>query len=117
VITAEAVLLEDPLLGNYPPSERRAILVHRYFLGIEWGYDPGTEAAVASWEAHVASIWRRTKLRRDTQEQLRHIARHQAFLSEAQGRAIDWNEAAADWARKHAAAWRESWEQTPEAGA
>jgi hypothetical protein len=117
VITAEAVLLEDPLLANYPPSERRAILVHRYFLGIEWGYDPGTEAAVASWEAHVALTWRRTKLRRDTQEQFRQIEHHRAFLSETQGRNVDWNEAATDWARNHAAAWREHWEQTPEAGA
>ncbi|UCG15653.1 MAG: hypothetical protein JSV19_10205 [Phycisphaerales bacterium] len=107
----------DPLLAKYLPSERRAILVHRYFLGIERQCDPGLPAAIESWEAGVAVVWRQKKMHGDRVAQMSEIDRHRSFLSSVRGREVGWDEAVSDWVRKHAEDWRRSWEESPAAGA
>jgi hypothetical protein len=104
-------------MSKYLPSERRAILVHRYFLGIEWGRDPGLDATIRSWEDRIAPPWREKKMRADRIAQMSEIDRHRTELSESRGIEIGWEEAIADWARHHAADWRQHWEASPAAGA
>ncbi len=108
---------EDPLLARYLPSERRAILVHRYFLGIEYGLDPGLPAAIASWEGGVAADWRRKKMHADRVAQMTEVSRHRSQLSSTNGRDVGWEEALWDWVQHHAESWRHRWEATPAAGA
>ncbi len=84
----------DCSLAAYSPSERKAILYHRFFLSIELG-----------------KVWRRTKTQRDGIAQLKEIERHKYYLSMQSGRDIGWDVAIFDWIRNHAAAWREWWEQ------
>jgi hypothetical protein len=108
---------DHPLLQKYLPSERRAILVHRYFLGIDLGHDPGVEAAISSWEGGVANEWRRKKMHTDRVAQMSEVDRHRLQLSSRHGREVDWEEALWDWVRYHAANWRNQWESTPAAGA
>lgn len=110
-------LLSDPLLHSFPPSERRAILVHKYFLGIENGSDPGLAHAVASWERKHARAWRETKMESDFQAQLCEIEKHRHYLSEGAGHDVGWEFALRDWMREHAHGWREWWEQQRESGA
>src|SRR5262245_56502161 len=66
----------DPVLDHYSPSERRAILVHRYFLGIELRQQPSLADTVRSWETSFARPWRREKALRDVAAQLREIEQH-----------------------------------------
>ena len=47
--------MEDPILRGYPMLERKAILVHKYFLGLEMHQDPGVERAMRSWEIRYAN--------------------------------------------------------------
>lgn len=108
---------QNPALSRYLPSERRAILVHRYFLGIEQGADPGLAVAIQSWEAGVADDWRRKKMHLDRLAQMTEIDRHRSELSTARGRSVDWNEAVWDWVQHHAEEWRQGWERTVAAGA
>ena len=110
-------LYSDPLLERYWPSERRAILVHRFYLSLEQKREATLEAALRSWESGICVAWRRDKMRRDGQEQLREIERHKYFLSQRLGYDVGWEVAAKDWIEKHAAAWREWWEKQPESGA
>ncbi len=108
---------QNPALSRYLPSERRAILVHRYFLGIERGADPGLVAAIESWESGVADEWRRKKMHADRVAQMTEIDRYRSELSAIQGREVDWNEAVWHWAQHRAEQWRQSWERTVAAGA
>lgn len=105
--------LNDPLLKNYPLSERRAVLVHRYYLGIELRKEPSLEDAIQSWEAKFARPWRRKKALHDVAAQLEEIKRHKYHLSQKAGRDVGWEAAAADWVTTHASAWREWWERQP----
>jgi len=104
-------------MTKYLPSERRAILVHRYFLGIERGHDPGLDATVQSWEDCIAPPWRQRKMKADRIAQMSEIERYRSDLSQSRGMDVAWEEAIADWARHHAAEWRRHWEATPAAGA
>ena len=115
--TSEHPDFGDPLLAKYLPSERRAILVHRYFLGIERQCDPGLPDAIESWEAGVAVVWRQKKMHGDRVAQMSEIDRHRSFLSSVHGREVGWDEAVSDWVREHAEDWRRSWEESPAAGA
>ena len=110
-------ILNDPLLRDYCPSERRAILVHRYFLGLEIERSPGLAEAIDSWEQRVAKGWRREKMRRDAEAQLFEIEKHKYFLSKQAGCDVGWDVAAHDWITQHAPAWRAWWEKLPESGA
>jgi hypothetical protein len=103
-------------LSGYPLSEQRAILVHRYFLGIEWRREPSIADAIASWEARFAQEWRRKKAMLDVQAQLKEIERHKASLSGKISREVGWEEAARDWIHSHAGAWRLWWEKQPDSG-
>jgi hypothetical protein len=105
--------LSDPILTHYSPSERRAILVHRYFLGIEMRRQPSLSDTVRSWETTFARPWRRQKALRDVAAQLREIEHHKYHLSEKAGRDIGWEAAAVDWIQTHACAWRNWWESQP----
>lgn len=107
--------LSDPGLKRYPDSERRAILAHRYFLGLELNREPTIADAIESWEARFARGWRRDKVLRDVAAQLREIERHKYHLSEKAGRDVGWERAAEDWISSHAGAWREWWESQPAA--
>lgn len=109
--------LERPKLSSYWPSEQRAIIVHKYFLGIERGCDPSIEEAIESWEERHAHQWRCEKMRRDAEAQLAQIDAHQERMSKSQNRPVSFSEAARDWVHNHESNWRSSWEQTEHAGA
>lgn len=108
--------LSDARLSRFAPSERRAILVHKYFMGTTLGYDPGLELAIADWEKHHARIWREAKMQSDVQEQLKEIEKHKYILSQRAGCDVGWEFAIRDWMGKFAHTWRECWEQRPESG-
>ena len=117
VKTPEPDPLSHPMLKSYWPSERRAILVHRFFLCLERQRDVSVEESIESWESGPSRKWRCEKMRRDATQQLREIERHKYLLSQKVGRDIGWEAAAQDWVEHHAAAWRKWWEEQPEAGA
>ena len=102
------------LVEKYWPSERRAMLVHRFYLSTRLRRQASVEETVGSWEGGIARAWRRKKMRRDTQRQIREIERHKYFLSQRRGEDIGWEAAAADWVKHHAGRWRDWWEQQPE---
>lgn len=106
--------IASPLLAGYRPSERRAIIVHKYFLGTELGYDPGLRAAVDSWESRFANRWRRQRQIADCQAQIREIQRHRQHLCDACGQGVDWDAAARDWISHFASHWRSLREQQEE---
>ena len=110
-------MLECRELARFWPSERRAILVHKYFLGMERGCDPSIEEAVASWEARFANRWREAKLRHDAEVQLAEIESFRTELCTVRGREIDFAQAAKEWVENHEPAWRRSWEESTCAGA
>ncbi|MEW6357945.1 MAG: DUF4032 domain-containing protein [Planctomycetota bacterium] len=110
-------ILSDPLLERFPPSERRAILVHKYLLGVQLGADPGLSVTIESWEKNYARSWREAKIRADLEAQLHEIEKHKYFLSQRAGRDIGWEYAIRDWMRAHASGWREWREKQPESGA
>jgi len=105
----------DRLLGCYQPSECRAILVHKYFLGIERGYDPPLPEVLESWEHHHAMRWRTEKMRRDARIQIREIENHRRHLSHQQGAPVDFRTAARDWVDNHEERWRADWERSADA--
>ena len=88
-------------------------MVHRYFLGIEWGKEPSLGDTIASWETRFAREWRRKKAMLDVQAQLKEIDRHKYLLSQRANQDIGWEEAAKDWISTHAGTWREWWESQP----
>ncbi len=111
------VSTNEPVLRNYRPSERRAILVHRYYLGVERGCEPSLPEAVESWEDGHADRWRSEKMRHDAAEQVREIEAHRCHMSEQRGNEVDFRTAAKDWVSRFEPLWREHWESTPLAGA
>jgi hypothetical protein len=109
--------LSHPALAKFWPSERRAILVHRFYLSLGRGRDVAVEEAIASWEEGSCREWRSEKMRRDGCRQLEEIERHKYHMSRRAGYDVGWEAAALDWVTKHAAEWREWWEEQPESGA
>ena len=109
--------ISDPALSEYWPSERRAILVHRFFLGLELKRPIPLGEAVRSWEVGPADAWRTRKARHDCARQKAEISRHKWNMSARFGRDVGWEAAAEDWVLHHAAKWRRWWEQQPESGA
>lgn len=101
-------------LSGYWPSERRALLEHKYFLGLERGYDPPLEEAIESWERRYARQWRTEKMRRDAEAQLREIEAYRQRLIGELGRLVDFAEAARCWIRECEAQWRDHWEAGPQ---
>lgn len=113
----EIEILNDPLLAKYWPSERRAILAHRFFLSLDLKREATLQETLRSWEAGACVPWRRDKMRRDGQQQIREIERHKYLVSQKLGYDVGAETAATDWIEHHAAAWREWWEMQPESGA
>lgn len=107
-------ILSHPLLRKYSLSERRAILVHKYFLGLELKHDPGLAAAIESWEQRITQGWHREKMRLDAEKQLAEIEKHKYLLSQQRGYNVGWEEAARDWITRYADVWRTWWEMQPE---
>ena len=100
-----------PRLSRYWPSERRAILAHRFYLSIEGECTISIECAIQSWESGAGRDWRADKARRDGDEQMREIERHKYLLSQQAGHDVGWELAAKDWVARHAAEWRRWWEE------
>ncbi len=98
--------LANPMLAVYEMPERRAILVHKYFLGIELACDPGIQAAIYSWERRCARQWRSERQMTDAHEQIVHIDEHRRLLNDKAGEEVSWESAAHDWITNHAAGWR-----------
>ena len=109
--------LSHPLVTSYWPSEQRAMLVHRWYLSIELKRQATVEETVQSWEKGPSKPWRKQKMLRDAEEQIRLIEKHKYLMSERCGHDVGIETAALDWVRNHAAAWRASWENRPDAGA
>ena len=103
--------LASPLLVSYQQRERRAILAHKYYLGIELEHDPGLVSAIASWESRFASQWRRERHLLDCQEQIARIERYRCCLSRGVGVEVSWEAAARSWISRHAAHWRSTCER------
>jgi hypothetical protein len=97
-------------LTRYWPSEVRAIQEHKYFLGMERGYDPPMEEVLESWERQYAKAWRTAKMRRDVEAQLREIEACRARLASDTGRTIGFAEAARTWVDISEREWRDRWE-------
>ena len=100
----------DVFLVGYWPSECRAVLEHKYFLGIERGYDPPLAEVIESWEQSHARRWRTEKMRRDAKAQLLEIESYRQELSREDGRHVAFAEAARKWIVTREAEWREEWE-------
>ncbi len=98
--------LTSHLLSGYRPQERQAILVHKYYLGIELGSDPGLERAIESWERRYACSWRRERHLADCQAQMQEIDEHRRQLSLRHDREVSWEHAARNWISRYAAKWR-----------
>jgi len=108
-------LPDHPLLRDYWPSERKAIWVHKYYMGIERGYDPSMDEVVSSWERDYARDWRSRKMQRDAHVQLDEIEAHRNHMCREKGREVSFLEAARDWVYRHEAQWRRQWEEQPAA--
>ena len=104
--TATQGELIHPALAGYSARERRAILVHKYFLGIEMNCDPGLDRAIESWEHRYGCQWRREQHLSDCKEQMDQIDRHRRQLARRAGCDIPWEQAAHHWITRHAAQWR-----------
>ncbi len=104
-------------VNQYRPSEYRAILVHKYYLGIECGHDPTLEEAVESWETNHADGWRNQKMRRDVEAQIREIDKYCDRISRQRGVEVCWEDAAKEWVSTREAKWRDQWEASTYAGA
>jgi hypothetical protein len=104
-------------VSQYRPSEFRAILVHKYYLGIERGYDPSFEEAVRSWESNHADDWRSQKMRRDVQAQISEIEAYRDRISRDRGVEVSWEGAAKEWVNTREEKWRDQWESSSYAGA
>lgn len=108
-------LLFHPRLKLYPLSERRAIICHAVYLGLSLEDEARALAeCLASWEDGAGSVWRKLKMKRDCEEQLRHIATHRYYLCINRHEDVDSDLAAVDWIKNYAEQWREWWEQQPE---
>ena len=108
--------LAHPLLAGYDLPERKAILVHKYYLGLEMRNDPGLDCAIRSWETRYAALWRRQRHLCDCQEQIAEIEIHRTRMIELLGEPVSWEVAAHDWISQYAASWRRQ-HQSQTAGA
>ncbi len=102
-------------LSLYPLSERRAIICHAVYKGFSFDDDEQViRRCVISWESGACSNWRKLKMKRDCEEQMRHIETHRYFLCINRHEDVNPDIAAVDWIQKYATEWREWWEQQPE---
>lgn len=100
------MVTNHPRLNGYTPSEREALDVHKYYLGIERGCEPSLDEVIDSWETHHAMAWRTRKMKRDAEAQLREIELYRQDLVRDRGRQIGFTEAAHEWVSTWGATWR-----------
>ncbi len=100
--------LKSPLLLHYGLSERQAIIVHKYFLGIELDSDPGLMVAIDNWERYHAGRWRSEQHLDNCRAQMAEIELHRQELSRRRGRDVNWEAAAREWITAFAGKWRAS---------
>ena len=115
-MTTGMVSVMEPSLEGYRPSEVRALMEHKYFLGIERGYDPPIEEVIASWEARYAMDWRCKKMRHDAEVQVREIQAFQDRMSAERGKPVTFREAARQWVEQCECEWRRNWEACRSSG-
>lgn len=108
------VATQHPALERYSISERCAIEVHKYYLGLELGYDPSFEEVVESWETLHANAWRRGRMRRDAELQIHEIERFRELLSHQVHHAVGFQEAARAWVEQWANVWRDQRDAIPD---
>lgn len=99
-------------MPDYGPAEWHAIHVHKYFLGIDRGYDPSMEEAIQSWERQHANNWRARKMLRDAEAQIKEIEKHRLTLAAERGCSVSFNDAAHDWVDRFEREWRQRWEES-----
>ncbi len=104
------MVAEQPTLARYGPAERRAMDVHKYFMGIELGRSPSMKEVVESWERNYAVQWRVKAMKEAAAAQLREIEAYRKELTSFEGRSIGFEEAAHDWTSRWGKAWRDNWE-------
>ncbi len=104
------MVANHPSMAKYGPAERRAIEVHKYYLGIELGRCPALEEVTDSWERNYALQWRTNAMKKAADAQLREIEAHRKELIRFEGRTVDFEEAARDWVSRWGAEWRNHWE-------
>jgi hypothetical protein len=92
--------------NRYSPAERKAIIDHKYLLGIDMHCDPGLGKAVESWERNYALQWRSQQMRHDAEAQIAEIESYRHELMLRLGREVDFNEAARQWVDRWGEAWR-----------
>ena len=107
-------LLLNPLLKDYWPSERRAIVAFHLHIRQKSDAEMDITTSITLWESGGGFPWRREKMRVDGQRQLKEIEIHKYFLSQEKGFDVGWDFAALDWIQTHAAKWRIWWENQPE---
>ena len=107
----EVLDLTSPELAGYDLPEQYAILEHKYFLGIEMGFDPGLLVAIDSWESCHAACWRHQRYQADIQAQLAEIEQHRQWLADVNDCDVTWEAAARDWIVLHADRWRQNRQQ------
>ncbi len=100
------MVVRDAILKRYGPAECRAIATHKYFLGLERGYDPPIAEAVESWEHRYAYHWRSEKIRRDMADQTYAIECFRCSLCGEWGHEVTFAEAAREWVRERGDLWR-----------
>ena len=103
-------LAEAPLLEEFCPSERFAILVYRRQVMGKDCRVYSLEESIEMWVGGDCKVWRRAKIRQDGKLQLAEIEVHKYHVSQKTGYDIGFEAASRDWVEKYAAKWREWWE-------
>ncbi len=101
-------------LDDFPEAERRAVLVHKWFLSERVGHDVGEEFAIHDWLDNYATEWRRHRLEIELDQQKREMEKHRWLESEKAHRDLG-TDAYRDWIIRYAAAWR-AWYHGSEPG-
>jgi ABC-type proline/glycine betaine transport system substrate-binding protein len=96
--------------SRYPQSEKRAIQRHYSRLCVQSARDISIEEAVEDWEMNHAARWRRERHYQMMVLQRREIDQHKWIESMKAGCDLGRN-AQLDWIHKHAAQWREWFEE------
>lgn len=93
-------------MEDFPRAERRAVLVHKWFLSERAGYDVGEEFAIRDWLKNFAAEWRHARLEVELKHQRREMEKHRWIESKKARRDLG-AEAYNDWILRYAAAWRD----------
>ena len=92
---------------NLTPAEVRAVLDHKYYLGIVSAQEVSFEDAYDDFLKRYDEDWRREKLRRDNTAQINEINKFKYLESKKACCDIGSNVAGTSWCAKYARIWRE----------